>query len=552
MSASSTDLNASPGLLAGGRAWLRKVLTKPPADPAVARFIELSRKKWPRRRAGSEGVVLVNLFPVPASIFCYAYVANHLADRLDCRVEAFNFAKRTPPDTAKAYASFGAECRLTFENVEKDRARVESLADELFAGLRTKWDVVNLTVEGLLIGDQVYDTYLRNHNEPTVALTDPRLRDTICEALLIYFAVKNYVAQNKVECLLTDDFSYLYSGVITRVLFRAKVPVFLVLIGQPFHLLQLDPAHSGPGPDGFGHGYPAPVATRYYQYREAFSRLSDEEREAALEKSRHRLSARLAGEEDALVRMTQSSYGIGGERIFPTDGPPRVLVMLHDFIDSPHGYRSLLFPDFYEWIHFLLDHAQETPFAWYVKPHPAAADTGRMKMSAANRKALEALQARYPKIHFLQPGTSNRQILEEGVSAMFTVYGTAGHEFAYAGIPVVNAGDNPHIAYPFNIHAASLDHYRDCIRQADRLEVAMERPAIEEFFYMHYFHLAERHGSAVNPIDEKVAASPDFGVRLGQASIFDDMIAGVTPERERGVHEFLTRFFDSAGISKKL
>ena len=552
MAASVTPLKDSPGFLAGGRAWLRKVLTKPPADPAVQRFIDFSRKKWPRRRAGRDAVVLVNLFPVPASIFCYAYVANHLADRLGCRVEAFNFAKHTSPDTAKAYAAFGAECRLTTANAESDRSRADALADELFAGLRTKWDVVNLAVEGLLIGDQVYDTYLRNFNEPTVRLADPRLRDTICEALLIYFAVKEYVARNKVECLLTDDFSYLYSGVITRVLFRAKVPVFLVLIGEPFHLVQIDPEHSGPGPDGFGHGYPAPVATRYYQYRTEFSRLAEEEREAALDKARRRLSARLAGEEDALVRMAQSTYGTGGARLFPTDGPPRVLVMLHDFIDSPHGYRSLLFPDFYEWIHFLLDHAGETPFAWYVKPHPAAADAARTKMTAANRKALEALQARYPKIHFLPPGTSNRQILEEGVSAMFTVYGTAGHEFAYAGIPVVNAGDNPHIAYPFNLHAASLDHYRECIRQADRLAVGIERRAIEEYFYMHYFHLAERHGSAVNPIDEKVAASPDFGTRLGQASIFDDMIAGVTPAREQGVHEYLARFFDSAGLPKKL
>ncbi len=552
MSAPATSVKNSPGFLAGGRAWLRKVLAKSPADPAVQRFVAFARAKWPRRRAGRDAVVLVNLFPVPASIFCYAYVANHLADRLDCRVEAFNFAKRTPPDTAKAYAAFGAECRLSSADAEKDRGKAEALADELFGGLRTKWDVVNLSVEGLLIGDQVYDTYLRNFNEPTVQLTDPRLRDTICEALLIYFAVKDYVARNKVECLLTDDFSYLYSGIITRVLFQAKVPVFLVLIGQPFHLLQLDPEHSGPGPDGFGHGYPSPVVARYYQYRTAFSRLSGEEKETALDKARHRLSARLAGEEDALVRMAASTYGVGGDRIFPADGPPRVLVMLHDFIDSPHGYRSILFPDFQEWIHFLLDHAQETPFEWYVKPHPASADTARTKMTAANRQALEKLQARYPKIHFLPHGTSNRQILEEGVNAMFTVHGTAGHEFAYSGIPVVNAGDNPHIAYPFNIHAASLDHYRECIRRADRLDVTMERRAIEEYFYMHYFHLAERHGAAVNPIDEKVAAAPDFGSRLGQADIFDDLIGGITPARERGVHEYLSRYFDTVGITKKL
>lgn len=544
-------MKKTPRFLEGGRTWLRRLLTGPTVDPATQRFIDFSRKKWPRRQADGEAVVLVNLFPIPPAIFCSAYVANHLADRLACRVEAFGFTREVPAATAESYAAFGAACRLTLAHADEDRPRAEALADELFAGLRTKWDVVNLAVEGLRIGDQVYDTYLRIFNEPTVQLTDPRLRDTLRDALLIYFAVQKYVARHKVEALLTDDFSYLYSGIITRVLFRARVPIFLVLIGQPFQLLQLDPEPSGTGPDGFGHGFPAPVATRYYQYPTLFSCLPEEVKAPALAQARQRLRARLAGEEDTLVRMTQSNYGSGGARLFPADGPPRVLIMLHDFIDSPHGYRSILFPDFYEWIHFLLGHAQETPFAWYVKPHPASSDPGRSKMTAANCKAFEALELRYPKIHFLPPGTSNRQILEEGVSAMFTVHGTAGHEFAYAGIPVVNAGDNPHVAYPFNLHATSLEHYQQCIREADRLVVGIERPAIEEYFYMNYFYLPERHGSPANPIDEKIAGAPDFGSRLSDTSLFDGMIAGVTPAREQGVQEYLTRYFDAAGVFQK-
>lgn len=547
----ATNPKPANGLLAEGRAWLRKVLAKP-ADAPTERFIDFCREKWPRRTPSGDAVVLVNLFPVAPSMFCSAYVANHLATRLGGRVEAFHFAGAMPDVIARAYAAFGAECTLTSASAENERSLAEALAGELFSGLRTKWDVVNLAVEGLRVGDQIYDTYLRTFNEPTVLLTDPRLREVIRDALLIYFAVRAYVAGHRVEALLTDDFSYLFSGIITRVLFRARVPIFVVMIGQPFYLVQLDPEHSGPGPDGFGHGYPVPVVTRYYEYPATFARLPEDLKMPALAKARQRLQARLAGEEDALVRMAQSTYGAGGARLFPSLGPPRVLVMLHDFIDSPHGYRSILFPDFHEWIHFLLGHAQETPFAWYVKPHPASADPARSKMTEANRKALDALRQRYPKIHFLPPGTSNRQIIEEGVSAMFTVYGTAGHEYAYAGIPVVNAGDNPHSAYPFNLHATSLDHYRECIREADRLTVTIEPAAIEEYFYMHYFHLAERHGAAVNPIDERIAAAPEFASRLSDTAMFDGMIAGVTPAREQGVHEYLSRFFDRAGLPKKL
>jgi len=47
--------------------------------------------------------------------------------------------------------------------------RVQAQATEILSGLKTKWDVMRITVDGVLIGDQVYDSYLRFFNEPTVA-----------------------------------------------------------------------------------------------------------------------------------------------------------------------------------------------------------------------------------------------------------------------------------------------------------------------------------------------------------------------------------------------
>ena len=258
---------------------------------------------------------------------------------------------------------------------------------------------------------------------------------------------------------------------------------------------------------------------------------------------RQTLEARLSGKFCPLVRMPGTTYGESSQRILDEGTEPRILVMLHDFIDSPHGYREMLFPDFYEWIVFLLERAEKTPFRWYVKPHPAAADPSRKALNKANDHVVEDLRARFPGVTFLPETASNQQILADGISAMFTVHGTAGHEFAYHGVPVVNCGDNPHIAYDFNIHAASLEEYERCIREADRLTVQTDRRAIEEFVYMHYFHLADHLGSPVNPIDEQILDRPDGLARLEQASVLDQLMAAATPERERGVEAYFDSFF---------
>jgi hypothetical protein len=241
--------------------------------------------------------------------------------------------------------------------------------------------------------------------------------------------------------------------------------------------------------------------------------------------------------------LPSTSFAPSAQRVLD-DGPePKILVMMHNFVDAPHCYRRKLFPDFYEWIHFLLERAEQTPFRWYVKPHPYKAP--RAAVNAANQRVVEELRQRYPKITFLPETASSHQILQDGVSAMFTVHGTAGHEFAYRGVPVVNCGDNPHINYPFNIHVDTREAYEDCIRQADRLQAPLDRESIEEFFYMHYFYLAERLGSPVNPIDERLLTGSDWLARVSQTTILNDFVDGATVERERGLREYFDRFFAS-------
>jgi hypothetical protein len=405
----------------------------------------------------------------------------------------------------------------------------------IVAGLKSKWDVMKITVDGVLIGDQIYDSYLRFYAEPTVLIDDPRLHALLLQALRIFYATRDYLARTRVTAFITDDFSYINSGIITRLMFLAKVPMYLVFFGDPFWLFKLDM-----NPPGKGYRYPPPAVIPYYAYPQLFARLTESEKASGLVKARHSIEQRLSGKFCPHVRMPSATYAGSSERVLDSGPEPRILVMMHDFVDSPHGYRGMLFPDFYEWMIFLLDRAEKTPFRWYVKPHPCMADPSRTVLNAANERVVAELTARYPKITFLPPTASNQQILNDGVSAMFTVHGTSGHEYAYRGIPVVNCGDNPHIGYEFNLHARSLDEYEDYILRADRLDVKIEQQAIEEFIYMHYFYLSERFGSPVNPIDESLFERPEWVTSLTRPGIYDDFVAAVTPERERG----LAQYFD--------
>jgi len=481
--------------------------------------MEFCRRKWPwDPGVKPDSVVLIGLFPDKIATYCNAHMANDLARRKGAGIEAFRITTRASPIVQKVYASCGARVRLDASFAEGAEPKLRKTADEMFAALESKWDLLELECDGIKIGDLVYDSFLRYYSEPTVILDDPRLRDIIFQTLLVYTATTNYLKARNVIGFIADDYSYHENGTVTRVMMRANVPVYLALFGPQYFIYRL----SGEPETG---GYNYPIRWPFHHFRKLFQALPAEEQIRCREKGRRHLDEKLAGKLDAFTLVNITAYAKSEGKVFPGSGKPRVLVLMHDFFDSPHGYRWMLFPDFYEWCCFLFERASETPFEWYVKPHPSAWDAKKGSLNESNRKIINELQTRFPKIRFLAPTVSNRAIVEEGISAMFTMYGTAGHEFARMGIPVVNAGDNPHIAYEFNYHPRTIEEYADLIARADRLPCSADADDIAEFVYMNYFYFAEHCSTGANPLSEEFFADPNYHELCTAPNGYDRLIA---------------------------
>jgi len=521
-----------------GSAWSR-IRKQKPLHPAIRKYISFNRELFgPPPESADGAVFLVGIYRWFPCMPGYAYFANHFARKASASIEWYNFYTRRDREIEQIYTSFGARAGLSLELATFDEEEARKLAARLFSDLRTKWDVIGIEVDGVNLGDLIYDTYLRIGPYPTVDLVDPKLAEIIHHAVRITRACLSYFSKRKVIGIIPDHFTYLYSGIITRCAFLAKIPVYLVCYGPSFFAISASI-------DGDGR-LPARWPCRHFH--EMFARLTPEEQEEGRAKGRKIIQRRLTGHEDGMLTIGGSIYGepvvksaysdAGDAPVLEVTGRPRILVLLHDYCDAVHCYRDMLFPDFYEWSHFLLKHASDTEFDWYVKPHPNSARTGIL-YDVTQRVLLE-LKAQYPRIRFLQPTTSSLQIIKEGVDAMFTGYGTAGHEFAYLGVPVVNAGDNPHIAYEFNLHPRTQEEYLDCIQHADALKVKMRREDIEEFVYMNYVYYEEKLSSDANPMPAAFFATEEYQQQLSRPEVLEWFLHRLSPE-EKGE---LAHYFD--------
>jgi hypothetical protein len=508
---------------------LRRAMAALRPHPSIRRYIEFNRRKWPARRK-SDSVVLVGLFHWNPSVHYYSVMTNHLAQKHDARIEWFYFFKGRNRLYEKIYSSFGAHEGLCLDSLKIDEAETQRQADEIFASLESKEQLADLTFDGAQIGDLIYDSYLRAVPAATVDLKDTKLRDIIREAMRIFAACRTYFAENRVRVVIADHIVYIYCGIIVRLALAQGIPVYQIFYAPDlfFARIEADPKVSG-------------IAIRWphWKYRGLFAELSPEEQQLGRERGRAGLEARFAGVLDGSLPHQTAYHSGDAEPILENTGHPRVLVLLHDFCDAVHPYRRTLFADFYDWIHFLLSHAAKTGFDWYVKPHPYS--TQEDPLSQINKKTFAELRGRYPTVRFLPPKASNKQIIREGVASMFTVHGTAGHEFAYLGVPVVNAGDNPHADYSFNITARNREEYATLIAQADSLQVAIDKREIEEFFYMHYLYFPERNRAEVNPIPARFFESEDFRQPIQRPENLDFFMDPFTPEQEGKVADFMAK-----------
>jgi hypothetical protein len=96
------------------------------------------------------------------------------------------------------------------------------------------------------------------------------------------------------------------------------------------------------------------------------------------------------------------------------------------------------------------------------------------------------------RIKILNTNTTHNEIIKNGIDFVFTVFGTAAHEYAFKGVPVINASVwNPHSAYKFNIHTNKFSEYDRMINNLDKIKLNIKKEEVLEFYSMHFLYTSK-------------------------------------------------------------
>ena len=334
-------------------------------------------------------------------------------------------------------------------------------AYKIYKSLKSKDELLKLEIDNIKVGDLIYDSYLRYKPAPTLKIDDFYLCIIIWQAFRNIYMTKKYFNAKKPSILLNSYSTYIQHGISARVALLYGTKVFTFGNYQTFSKeLKIDyPYHT----------------SNYKNYMSLFNEF--EEKEKKLDVAKLALENKLLGKLDtSLAYMKSSAYIESSEKLPNVEGS--IIVFLHDFYDSPHVYGNMVFPDFLEWIEFTIKVLKKNKIPFYLKEHPNQIEE--------SKDVIKGLKKKYPFLQFVSSKITNKQLVEAGIKAGVSVYGTVAHELAYMGVPVIMCAENPHSSYNFCFVGNSKEDYSDLLINYEKLVFSSNtKKDIESFYYMH-------------------------------------------------------------------
>ena len=459
-------------------------------DDIIDRFIKHNKSIWKSevRKSKNKIVIPSQNHWYTIDCVCLAYCANYLANLHDAEINMYLRLGRerdymyTNKTGREIYCSFNTNGIFSFECMPQQFVRAQQLFNQIWGSINTWRELYNLTINDINFGRSIIGSFLR-YSIPSLKLKTSLFANHLFEKCQYIVTLLDYFNEhNDVKAVVLWDM-FGQEGFLRDIAVTNGVPVYAV--------------HYVWGAVKCSLHYPHKDYFR--NYKNFFYQLSEHEKEVGLEWARLSVEARLNGDKKEITYMQTSIYQMKeGERVLEQNDKLKVLICPHTLEDDlyPNGWQT--FSCFVEWMDHLGQLSNQTNYDWYLKMHPVSSNRDQAFIK-------EFLQT-YPRIKQVPTWTSPKQLKKEGIKCAFTIYGTLGHEYPALGIQVVNAGNNPHIAFNFCHNPKTPEEFDRIVFNLPNL---VDRPIdineLYQFYCIHFLY----YKSLIHPIKDVFFRRPE-------------------------------------------
>lgn len=450
------------------------------ANPLEKRFANnLSFFKAKRVQKKKSGIVLVQMVKDYESTIKLAAASKVIAEKYNLQVNFYEvdidwiWSKKETSNRKKfntplefIYLSFGS--KILFSNSEKYNnqefiaSKLKEITDDLFKN--NIESLLHLKFDGILVGDLLYDTYLRFFNKPTIEKIDKELIHIIEVALNVFYNFKALLNENNIKVLLNTYSSYIHHGIPARLCLHYNIPVYT--IGSYSYIIQK-----------LEKNYP------YHQINHTLFSPDKKLRDDQLELAKQKFLPRFEGNiDEATSYMRSSAFSDKPmnhqlKKLF-AEKSRNIVIYVHDFYDSPHINRMLQFPDLFQFLKQTLNvlvNLEDTNV--FIKTHPNG-------ITGCKEITIELVNSfNNSHFHIIDESVSNLHIIELKPDLIATARGTVCLEMAYFEIPTIALFDNLFVNFNFTHTCYDKESYFSILKGERKPKNDFNKEHIFSFYY---------------------------------------------------------------------
>jgi hypothetical protein len=368
----------------------------------------------------------------------------------------------------KIYSTFSFR-KVIFPKKILSNFFVSGITKRILKKINSKKSLESLKISGVLIGDLIYDTYLRDNDLATIEIKSERFKSYLSKIIHLFYFWDTYLNNKRIKGIIISHSVYLM-GMVGRIAMNKNIDTYQVGSNATYKLTK----------------------NKYIRwsdqgsYKRNFNKLSNTHKKKAILSAKKNLDLRFKGKKDFRYLVSQPIEPVFNKHFeykkiaIKQNNNTKILIAAHCFNDAIHVYGNNLFPDFYEWLKFLGEFSLKSKnnYDWYIKIHPAHYD--------ANINKFNFFLKKYPKFNLIEKYVSANQIIKENIDIVLTVFGSVAHEYPLFGIPVINAGNNPHSGFKFSYNPKNVKDYLSLLKKIPKIKCKINERDIYVFYYMHH------------------------------------------------------------------
>ncbi len=327
-----------------------------------------------------------------------------------------------------------------------------------------------IQINGLPVGDLIYDTYVRETRRITIRAFDDDLKAYLILLVNYCTLYERLLGALDVGAVVLGHTVYSRFGVLARMAAKAGSSVYTRFGGKGMRIQRRE-------------GLDKVMDVIFRVQPDDVNALMTADGDKAVEIGKQTLLRRVGGSENEFQFLNEESYAPDRPtqsvdefcaRMGLETASPKGLVMLHAFSDATHHTPRMIFDDYHDWFLHTLDVAVgQQEIDWLFKLHPYDHHYTDDREPA---ERIVALANEYAHIH-LVPEDLNTATFPDVASFVVTINGKAGLEFAGFGVPVLLGGNGFYSGCGFDVTPGSIEEYRGALNDAAALRLTSAQVA---------------------------------------------------------------------------